>query len=182
MRLKALLLATCIITPVLLPLAREVGVNPVEAARSVQPLRTCQNVQLLVRAQSSNGAAGTIGIIYRIHNMWGQACTLSGYPGIQLLDRNFQSLPTTVHRGGGFVGNVPPKPVRVGPHGNAYFALFYSDVPTSNQPPCATARYLMIIAPNDFLPVVTYAFTNGGSIHECTGNLHVTPVTARPTY
>jgi hypothetical protein len=154
---------------------------PVEAAHPAQTVRTCQNIQLHVQPQTSQGAAGTIAIIYRLHNLFGGACTLDGYPGIQLLDRNFLSLPTRTHRGGrGPV--VPQRTVRLPGHGNAYFALFYSDVPTAGQPPCATARYVMVIAPNTFLPVVTYATTRGGSIHECSGNVWVTPVTARPTY
>ncbi len=140
-----------------------IDIRPFAASQihnSPQSARTCQNLQLLIRAQSSSGAAGTIGIIYRIHNMSNQPCTLTGYPGVQFLDRNFQSLPTAVHRGGGMVGSIPVRSIAIGAFGNAYFALFYSDVPAVNQPPCATAGYLMIFAPNDFLPVVTYAFTN----------------------
>lgn len=125
---------------------------------SRQVAGTCQNIPLLIRAQSSNGTAGTIGIIYRIHNMWNQSCILAGYPGVQLLDRKFQSLPTRVHRGGGFVGPVPVRTIPIPAFGNAYFTLFYSDVPAVNQPPCVTAGYVMIFAPNNFLPVVTQAW------------------------
>jgi hypothetical protein len=131
---------------------------------------------------ASQGAAGHIAVIYRIHNLWGQACTLYGYPGVQLLDGHFLSLPTTVHRGpGGIVGAIPPRLIRIGAYGNAYFTLGYSDVPVNNQP-CETAYYLMIWAPNDVLPVVTYAFTHAGRITACGGNLNVSPVTARPRY
>lgn len=180
--MKLMLLVALAIATVLMPTGRASRVSPVEAARSAQAPATCQNVQLAIRAQSSNAAAGTVAIIYRIHNMWPRSCTLSGYPGIQLLDRNFMSLPTTTHRGGGFVGNIPRRTVLVSPYGTVYFALFYSDVPVANKPPCARAYYVMIIPPNDFLPVVTYAFTGGGSITECSGTVHVSPVTSRPTF
>jgi len=163
-----------------LPIAAQPHLAPVLAQAAQAPQR-CQNVQLLVSAHSSEGAAGTIGVIYRIHNLHSQACTLSGYPGVQFLNRQFASLPTTVYRGGGAVGNVPVRTVTLGPSGNAFFALFYGDVPTAGAPPCATAPYLMIFAPNSYLPVVTYA-ASGGAIHECAGIVHVSPVTAQPTF
>jgi hypothetical protein len=153
----------------------------VAAAQPAQTAPRCQNIQLTIRVQSSQGAAGTIAIVYRIHNLTGRACSLFGYPGVQLLDRNFLSLPTTVHRGGGFLGSIPRQLVRLGGHGNAYFTLVYNDVPVNNRP-CETASYLMIFPPNDYLPVVTYASTRGGSITPCTGNINVSPVTAHPRY
>jgi hypothetical protein len=153
----------------------------VHAAPAAQAPHTCQNIQLLVSAHSSQGAAGTIAVIYRLHNLRSQACTLAGYPGVQFLDRNFASLPTTVYRGGGKVGIVPARTVTLGRYGNAYFALFYGDVPTANARPCADAPFLMIFAPNTYLPVVTYA-GRGGAIHECAGIVHVSPVTSQPTY
>jgi hypothetical protein len=114
--------------------------------------------------------------------MWGQECTLYGYPGVQLLNRQFLTLHTTVVRGQGYlVGPIPSRLVRVAAYGNAYFALGYSDVPVNSQP-CPAARYLMIFAPNDFLPVVTYAVPRGGSITACGGNINVSPVTARPRF
>jgi hypothetical protein len=142
---------------------------------------TCQNIQLLIRPHSSNGAAGHIGIIYRIHNLSGRACFLEGYPGVQLLDRHFVSMPTTVTRGGSFIGSIPKQGVTLAAGGNAYFTLLYSDVPTGNGP-CRTARNLMIFAPDNFLPVVTYAAPNGGGITACNGAVNVSPVTARPRF
>jgi hypothetical protein len=178
---KALPLVSSIIALLVLPFGAPPNLSPAQAAAAAQSAPTCQNIQLLIRPHSSQGAAGTIGVIYRIHNLRSQDCTLTGYPGVQFLDRHFASLPTTVHRGGGAVGTIPVRTVTLRPYGNAYFALFYSDVPTANAPPCATAPYLMIFAPNTYLPVVTYAVP-GGSIHECSGTVRVSPVTAQPTY
>jgi hypothetical protein len=174
------LLLASIAAALALPIAGQPQLVPVPAHAAQAP-QTCRNIQLLVSAHSSQGAAGTIGVIYRIHNLHSRPCTLAGYPGVQFLDRQFASLPTTVYRGGGMVGNVPVRTVTLGPSGNAYFALFYGDVPTVNAPPCAAAPYLMIFAPNNYLPVVTYAAA-GGAIHECAGIVHVSPVTAQPTY
>lgn len=150
-------------------------------ARSTSSPPTCQNIQLLIRPHSSNGAAGHIGLIYRIHNLSRRDCFLEGYPGVQLLDRHFVSMPTTVTRGGSFIRTIPKRGVRLPAGGNAYFTLLYSDVPTGNGP-CRTARNLMIFAPNDFLPVVTYAAPNGGGITACNGVINVSPVTSRPRF
>jgi hypothetical protein len=142
---------------------------------------TCQNIQLLIRPHGSNGAAGHIGLIYRIHNLSGRSCSLYGYPGVQLLDRHFVTMPTTVTRGGSFLGSIPKQRVTLPAGGNAYFTLVYSDVPTGSGP-CPTARNLMIFAPNNFLPVVTYAAPRGGGITACNGALSVSPVTAQPRF
>jgi hypothetical protein len=162
-----------------LPGARGLPVPSALAAQPAQAAHNCQNIQLSVGFQGSQGAAGTIVNIYRLHNLFGQACTLYGYPGVQLLDKQFQSVHTVVHRGLPVGKAIPKKLVHVAAHGNAYFTLLYNDVPVNNQP-CETAYYLMVFAPNDFLPIVTYAAPHGGSITPCTGNLYVSPVTARP--
>ena len=179
--MKMMFAAVCAMVTVISPTGNGLRVRPAVAAQASQAAPSCRNTQLTIRYKSSNGAAGHVGIIYRIHNLSAQACTLFGYPGVQLLDRQFLSLPTTVHRGtGDLVGPIPRQLVRVAAHGNAYFALGYSDVPVMNQP-CKTAYYLMIFAPNDVLPVVTYAFGRGG-ITACAGSIYVSPVTARPRY
>lgn len=156
------------------------NVRGAEAARPAQAAHTCQNIQLLIRPQNSQGAAGTIAIVYRIHNLSGQACTLYGYPGVQLLSRTFTTLPTTVTRGGGFLSTIPRRLVTLAAGGNAYFTLTYSDVPVNNGP-CYTAPNVMIFAPGDFLPVVTYAYPHA-SIFACNGALNVSPVTPQPRY
>lgn len=158
------------------------GLQTHRAARPSTAPR-CLNVQLLIQAVTSDGAAGSIGIIYRIHNMFGQACTLTGYPGVRLLDRSFLSLPTVEHRGaGGLIGPIPVRLITIPAFGNAYFALGYSDVQVNNRPCQPQAHYVLVIPPNDRLPVVTYAAENGGTIFSCTANIYVSPVTPKPRY
>lgn len=177
---RTLLFSWSILT-VLVPTRGGVQGSTAYAAGPDQGVRACQNVQLVIRPYTSQGAAGHIGVIYRIHNLTARSCTLYGYPGVQLLDRNFLSLPTRAHRGVGIiVGPIPPRIVRLGARGNAYFALGYSDVPVNNRP-CPTAYYLMIFPPNDFLPVVTYAAAGGG-ITACRGALDLSPVTTQPRF
>jgi len=152
-------------------------------AASPRAAGTCQNYQLLIRPHSSQGAAGSIAVIFQIHNLSSHTCSLTGYPGIQLLTRQFTSLPTTVHRGrGDLVGAIPVRTVTLAPNGNAYFAMGYSDVIVNNQP-CPRDYYVMIFAPNDYLPVVTYPFPGPGhTITACSGTLYVSPVTPNPRY
>jgi hypothetical protein len=40
----------------------------------------------------------------------------------------------------------------------------------------------MVFAPNNFLPVVTYATSGGGGITACNGALNVSPVTRSPRF
>ena len=71
---RVLLLVASLTLSLALPLGSYPNLVPVPA-RAAQASHTCRNIQLLVRAQSSEGAAGTIGVIYRIHNIQGRACT-----------------------------------------------------------------------------------------------------------
>jgi hypothetical protein len=174
------ILALFAIVAISLPAA---GVLRAHSAAAQSASTRCPNYQLLVTAQSSQGAAGHLAVIYRLHNLTGTACMLDGYPGVELLNRNFQSLPTTVHRGGGdLVGATMARPVRIPGYGNAYFTLGSSDVPVGNHPCQPAARYILVTPPNDYLPVVTYAFTRAGSITSCTGDVYVSPVEAQPQY
>ncbi|MDQ2741307.1 MAG: hypothetical protein M3Z66_03280, partial [Chloroflexota bacterium] len=44
---------------------------PTQAASAQVSSNRCYNIQVLIRAQASNGAAGHIAVEYRIHNLWG---------------------------------------------------------------------------------------------------------------
>lgn len=180
--MKSFLLVVLPISALVLPLGSNPELKPAVAAHIIRTAPNCQNIQLTINPQTSQGAAGHIAIVFRLHNQSGRACSLYGYPGVQLLDRHFLTLPTTVRRGpGNLVGAIPKRLIHVGPHGNAYFALGYSDVQSNNQP-CETAHYLMIFPPNDILPVVTYASTSGGAILVCSGIINVSPVTNGPRF
>jgi hypothetical protein len=138
----------------------------------------CANIQLYVTPQRSNGSAGHIAILYQIHNIGGSACSLYGYPGIQLLDRSFHDLPTFSHRGAlQLNGRRTPTTVIVPAHGSAWFAVEYQDIPADNGT-CEFARYLMIFPPNDYLPVVARAGQGGSDVRACAGQIGLSPVTA----
>jgi hypothetical protein len=145
-----------------------------QAAPATAPPR-CSNVQLLIRPYKSLGAAtGHLGLWYRLHDLTAAPCSLQGYPGALLLDRDFHSLPTTVQRAHGYIiaGSPPVHLVILSPQHDAYFALEYSDVPQGNAP-CASAPYLMVTPPNDLLPNVTFS---GLGAPVCGGKVGVSPV------
>ncbi|HLJ66730.1 MAG TPA: DUF4232 domain-containing protein [Chloroflexota bacterium] len=153
------------------------GVTPTAASSAQQTLPRCQNIQLAITPYSSNGAAGHVGVIYRIHRTWGSTCFLKGFPGMELLDRNFGSLPNPVHWGGGVVvGNQTPRRVVLDATHDAYFAAGYGDVPVTGGT-CGQAYYVMIIPPYDYLPDVTYIASNRGRLEVC-GAFNASPVQA----
>ena len=150
-----------------------------------QTVPRCGNTQLSLQATQSQGAAGHIAILFRIHKTWGNGCSLQGYPGAELLDRQFHTLPTHVSRGHGYIVSGSPSQLQVtldSSH-DAYFTLEYSDVQTGNGA-CPRVPYLMVTPPNDRLPIVTY--THGGRsqayVTPCGGNLVVSPVRASAAF
>ncbi|MGH2448163.1 MAG: DUF4232 domain-containing protein [Chloroflexota bacterium] len=145
------------------------------AAPSAAPAR-CQNTQLLYSRVMNSAGAGHVGVMYRVHNQAPAACTLYGYPGAELLDRQFHSLPTTVQRGAGYLtGRRYEHLVTLSGSNNGYFAIEWVHFPTPGQT-CPKAPYIMITAPGNRLPTVTYARAEGGPIDACGGILHVSPI------
>lgn len=138
----------------------------------------CQNFQLLVRPVRGSGAAGHFGVMYRIRNISIAGCMLSGFPGVVLLDSRFTTLRTHLTWSTELAGRHAVRIVHLAPNGTAYFVLYWAEIPTGNEP-CHPARYLMITAPNDRLPIVTYA-GNGYSIHPCGGRITASPIEPAP--
>jgi hypothetical protein len=151
---------------------------PVRAASSAGISR-CSNVQLLIRPRAEQGAAGTVLVEYRIHDLQSASCSLQGFPGLELLDRNFHSLPTHVTRGDGvnIIARVPVRQVILDQQHDAYFLLEYHHIPTGSQS-CPSAPYVMVTPPNDFLPDVTYSRID----YVCGGNLWVSAVMSTPAF
>jgi hypothetical protein len=129
---------------------------------------------------AGQGATGHIWEMFRIHELLPGSCTLFGYPGALLLDRQFYSLPTHVTRGPFPQGGPGPTLVTLSRSRDAYFVVGWTHLPTPGQK-CPTARYVMITAPNDRLPVVAYAGTGDGQggIDACGGNLTMSPVAGK---
>ncbi|MGH9108064.1 MAG: DUF4232 domain-containing protein [Acidimicrobiales bacterium] len=130
--------------------------------------------------QQGTGAAGTITMTVTLTNTSTVACTLNGYPGMQLLDAQGGDLPTDVVRGGfrflDAAANQPPATVRLAPRAVARFSLAYEDVPVGGETSCPTSAQAEVTPPGDFTHVVV-----GLSIAPCDhGTVHVSPVYASP--
>jgi hypothetical protein len=141
----------------------------------------CANYQLTTKSVAGQGAAGHILEMFRIHELLPGSCTLFGYPGVMLLDKTFYSLPSHVTRGPWPEGaRAAPTLVTLNRSHDAYFVLGWEHLPTPGQK-CPIARYLMIWAPNDHLPVVANAGSGdaNGGIMACGGNLTVSPVAGK---
>jgi hypothetical protein len=104
---------------------------------------TCIRHQLGVVLHDTQGAAGTIHGAWLFTNLSGAACTLDGYPDMQLYGHTGRPLPTTVNQ------SLPPSPtlVTLAPGASATFFSSYSDVP-SGTGQCPTSAVVQITAPN----------------------------------
>ena len=103
----------------------------------------CVRNQLHVRANGTNGAAGTIHGAWVFTNLSGSTCTLSGYPSMQLYGRSGRPIPTIVKR----TLSPTPTEVALAPGASATFFSSYNDVSSGSQP-CPTSAVARIAAPN----------------------------------
>jgi hypothetical protein len=94
----------------------------------------CTVKDLTITTEDSQGAAGTISVVFNMNNTSGKTCELNGYPGIAAQFQDGKEAPTTAERGGGSAMKAWPGPSRVViPNGaSGYFLMQYSDVPTGN--------------------------------------------------
>jgi hypothetical protein len=104
---------------------------------------TCIRHQLGVRLHDTEGAAGTIHGAWVFTNLSATACTLDGYPDMQLYGHTGRPLPTTVNQ------SLPPGPtlVTLASGASATFFSTYSDVPTGSHQ-CPTSAVVQITPPN----------------------------------
>jgi hypothetical protein len=157
-----------------------IGTGSWTAGTALAAAPRCVNYQLLIKPIASTGATGHISEMFRIHNLLSGSCTLFGYPGALLLNQNFYSLPTHVIRARYPAGGPGPSLVTLNRSHDGYFVLSWVHFPTPGQR-CPIARYVMIWAPNNFLPVVANADnpSGQGGIMACGGNLTASPVSGK---
>lgn len=177
-RTLGLLLASSLLLAAVAVTARVDHAAARGALATTRAAASCANFQLLIRPFRGSGAAGHYGEMYRIHNLSNASCSLSGFPGVVLLDAKFSTLPTHLTWSTTVAGNHPVRVVNLASGGNAYFLLYWADIPTGSES-CPAARYLMITPPNDKLPNVTYAM-KGSGITPCGGRMTASPVAPTP--
>lgn len=134
---------------------------------------TCLASQLSIEPHQGGGAAGTISLTVSMRNTSATACTLQGYPGMQLLNSQGATVPTNVVRGS-FTGNAPaaasqpPSLITLAPGFSATFWLQYEDVPVGNETTCPASSKAQITPPNDTAPALVplnISPCNGGTVH-----------------
>jgi hypothetical protein len=138
----------------------------VGAAAAPTTAPACVASQLGVRANGTNGAAGTIYGAWVFTNLTKRTCSLFGYPGMRLYGRAGRPMRTIVRR------DLAPGPrgVTLGPGGSATFRSSYSDV-SSGRSPCRMSAVAQITAPGAFTSLFIPA-----QLGPCHGVVHVSAV------
>jgi hypothetical protein len=82
-----------------------------------------------------------VSIVFR--NVGGSACTLRGFPALQML-AGTRRLRTRVSHGGLAVLNRRPRTIALQPRARASLLVAYSDVPTGGQMTCPHSSALLV--------------------------------------
>lgn len=112
----------------------------------------CASDQLSINFVGTSAAAGTLQGIYDFQNTTNSPCTLFGYPGLQMLSSNGQTIPTILTRSPSLAG--APTTVTLAPNGYAYFLIQYPDATGYDGLTCPAASSVEFTAPNDYQPLV----------------------------
>jgi hypothetical protein len=124
-------------------------------------------------------AAGSVALPIAIKNTAGQSCTISGYPGLQLVAASGK-IPTVVAQSSSV--SVPSEPVTsitIQPGASAYFIIGFSDSTGYSGETCPTSSSIQITLPGDSnaIPIAESIAPYGGTTQnlQC-GLIHVTPI------
>lgn len=140
------------------------------------PTTLCQPSQLQMAVVGGTGAAGTVTTTVGMTNTSSAACTMRGYPGMQLLNSSGAPIPTTVLRGGAqfpsAAANAAPALVTLAAGASARFSIQWSDVPVGGETTCPASTKSEVTPPTDTAYGVMTL-----SIAPCDhGTVHVSPV------
>jgi hypothetical protein len=156
--------------------------SPAQKPPVAASVSRCLVSQLTVTPGEAGAAAGSIGQVAHFENVSHTACTLYGYPGMQLLGAAGEPLATEVHRGAS--STVPARAVRAVdllPGKQASFDLGYADATGYGNEHCPTSTRVEVTPPNDYghLTIAWKLQPYGGDIPhlEC-GEIAVSPVFA----
>lgn len=150
-------------------------------SRATGPGR-CRSAALTVAHAENGAAAGSLSERVTFTNTSSATCTLTGFPGMQMLDAQGKPLPTRVHRGS--ASSVPPVPERtvtLAPGGTASFVAGWADATGYAGDTCPTSAQVEITAPNDYSSkTIAWQITPyGGNVqHLQCGQIAVSPVYA----
>lgn len=156
------------------------GASPVPSpsAGPIQAGQPCAGPQLRLERAASDAGAGNRYATLSLQNVSSQACYLSGYPGITLMNATGQNLVgvrADQERGPYLASDVEPPRVTLVPQGKAYFDLAWNVVPREDQGEtrCPEATRVRATAPGD-----TAAINLEMPVTPCGGRVRVGPIRA----
>jgi hypothetical protein len=119
------------------------------SAPSKPPL--CSDKTAKVQVSSQQGAAGTIGTVWRVENRSSSACRSFGYPGMDFHTADGW-LDVHVQRGGVAIVNDAPSSVLVQPGAFLYFMSLWGQIDT-NAGPCKRFDRVKVTLPDNFTSI-----------------------------
>jgi hypothetical protein len=145
------------------------GTTTLPAPTSSTTVPGCTGANYTLSILGTEGAAGTSEVTFGFRNTSSATCTLSGYPGVQLLGSGGADIATnTVEGGGESFTNFAPSTVAVAGGATAFFNMGYSDVTTGTETSCPTATALQVTAPGTSSPLHVsgqFEVCNGGTVN-----------------
>ena len=149
----------------------QAGESTTATTTTATPL--CKDKAAVVKADSQEGAAGTIMTTWRVRNTSSKPCRSFGYPGMDFHAANGW-LDVQVHRGGIDMINQPPAQVVLEPGKSLYFVSFWGDVDT-DAGPCTQFDRVKVTLPDNF---TSAQVDSSGCVDP--GLVEVGPVTSSP--
>jgi membrane-bound inhibitor of C-type lysozyme len=146
---------------------------PTTAAPTVPP--PCRGPQLKLSADGGDAGAGNRVVVLGVQNVGAAVCSLTGYPGVILQDRQGRDL-TGIRAdrtpGSYFRTGQAPTPVRLEPRGKAFFDIAWTVAPdqSQGQSACSSAMRIRMTAPGDTSPV-----SLDQTLAPCGGRIRVSP-------
>jgi hypothetical protein len=134
-----------------------------------QPV-ACRTGQLQLLTGRTEGAMGHRYVTYGLRNRSAVACSMSGFPGVQLLDAHGGDLPTVLRHSN--LGTGPAGRVLLRPGGWGFFVVEEGVIPyDTDVQPCPAAATIAVTPPHQ-----RQALTVPTELAPCGGRLSVSPV------
>ena len=159
------------------PIATGPVVTPQPAPGGVLPSAPpCRGPQLRLSNDGGDAGMGNRVANIGVQNIGASACSLTGYPGIVLQDRqgrNLTAIRSEQSPGSYFTQGQAPTPVTLAPQGKAAFELAWNVVPNegAGEKTCPSAARVRFTAPGDTSPVsLNMNFT------PCSSRVRVSPI------
>lgn len=144
-----------------------------EAPQQAEAAPACRGPQLELRLAGEDAGAGRRVATLAARNLGAQACTLTGYADVGLIDAQGTALSeirADKELGAYFQPGDRPGPVTLAPQGEAFFDIAWSAVPHDEEGACPQAARVRATAPGD-----TSVFALDLAIQPCGGRVRVSP-------